>query len=118
MVDPTKEIKAIFPALYGRNNSIPKESFTSPLAVADLLRLQESGIRFLREGGGNNATKYNWKKRLSSHLDWDNAVKIIRDKLSSNVNGKCLLQLNGKAAANTTNNFNDWGYNQSNWRID
>jgi hypothetical protein len=123
-VDPTKEIKAISPSLYGRNNSIPKESFASPLSAAELLRLQESGVRFLREGGGNNSTKYNWKKRLSSHPDWynnvyindwDAAVKTMRDKLPSNVNGMWSLQLIGKAAANTTNNFNDFSYNQSNW---
>jgi hypothetical protein len=123
-IDPTKEVKSISPAIYGRNNSIPKEIFAQPLSASELLRLQESGVRFLREGGGNNATKYNWKKRLSSHPDWynnvfgndwDAAVKTMRDKLPSNVNGMWSLQLIGKSAANTSNNFNDWSYNGSKW---
>jgi hypothetical protein len=123
-IDPTKAVKSISPALYGRNNSLPKENFAQPLSASELLHLQESGVRFLREGGGNNSTKYNWKKRLSSHPDWynnvyvndwDTAVKTMRDKLPNNVNGMWSFQLIGKAAANNTNNFNDWAYNGSNW---
>jgi Glycoside hydrolase family 44/Secretion system C-terminal sorting domain len=123
-IDPTKDVKTISPNLYGRNNSLPKESYAAPLSPADYVRLRESGVRFLREGGGNNSTKYNWRKRLSSHPDWYNnvyennwdiAVKTMRDSLPTNVNGMWSFQLIGKAAANVGQNFNDWGYNRSQW---
>ena len=95
-IDPTKDLKNISPAIYGRNNSLPKESYAKGLAPADYIRLRESGVQFLREGGGNNATKYNWRNKLSSHPDWYNnvyseswdvAVKTMIDSLPSNVNG-------------------------------
>lgn len=35
---------------------------------------KEAGLRFARENGGNNATKYNWRRKLGSHPDWYNNV--------------------------------------------
>jgi Glycoside hydrolase family 44/Secretion system C-terminal sorting domain len=78
----------------------------------------------LREGGGNNATKYNWRKRLSSHPDWynnvygndwDMSVKALRDELPANVQGLWSFQLIGKAAKTDAQNFKDWDYNRSQW---
>jgi hypothetical protein len=34
----------------------------------------EAGARMVRQSGGNNITKYNWRGKLSSHPDWDNNV--------------------------------------------
>ena len=123
-IDPTKDVKTISPNIYGRNNNIPKESYASPLTAAQLLQLQDADVKFMREGGGNNSTKYNWKKRLSSHPDWynnvysqswDAAAQYINSNFPSSVTGMWTFQLIGKAASNNTNNFNDWGYNSSQW---
>jgi Glycoside hydrolase family 44/Secretion system C-terminal sorting domain len=123
-VDPTKDIKPISPYIYGRNNSLPKESYAKPLTAAQLVQLKESGVRMLREGGGNNATKYNWRKRLSSHPDWYNnvyindwdvSVKTLRDEMPANVQGLWSFQLIGKAAKTDAQNFGDWAYNRSQW---
>jgi hypothetical protein len=123
-IDPSKDVKAISGAIYGRNNFLPKESYAPVLSAAELRQVRESGIQLLREGGGNNATKYNWRKRLSSHPDWynnvygndwDKSVKILRDSLPNAVNGMWSLQLIGKSAATNAANFNDWGYNSSQW---
>jgi hypothetical protein len=121
-IDPTKDVKTISPNLYGRNNSFPKASYESPLTAAQWTLLRESGVQFLREGGGNNATKYNWRKHLSSHPDWynnvysedwDKGAKQLRDSLPASITGMWTLPLIGKGPSNTTNNFNDWGYNSS-----
>jgi hypothetical protein len=123
-IDVNKDVKAISGAIYGRNNFFPKESYAPALSAAELLQARESGIQMLREGGGNNATKYNWRKRLSSHPDWynnvygndwDKSVKMLRDSLPNAVKGMWSLQLIGKSAATNTANFNDWGYNGSQW---
>jgi Glycoside hydrolase family 44/Secretion system C-terminal sorting domain len=123
-VDPTKDIKPISPYIYGRNNSLPKESYAKPLTAAQLVQLKESGVRMLREGGGNNSTKYNWRKRLSSHPDWYNnvyvndwdvSVKTLRDEMPANVQGLWSFQLIGKAAKTDAQNFGDWAYNRSQW---
>lgn len=120
-IDPTKSVKNISPAIFGRNNSLPKDN-PQALNASDYVRLRESGVQFLREGGGNNATKYNWRNRLSSHPDWYNnvyseswdlAVKTLIDSLPSSINGMWSFQLIGKAASNTNNNFNDYAYNKS-----
>src|SRR5262245_17346447 len=64
---------AVSPYLYGRNNSL-SDNPGSPLSAGAWLKLNDAGITFLRENGGNNATKYNWKRKLSSHPDWYNNV--------------------------------------------
>lgn len=121
-IDPTQEVKPISPYLYGRNNNLPTGGGT--LTAAQWTQLKDSGVQFLREGGGNNSTKYNWKKGLSSHPDWynnvysenwDNAVQLLHNQLPASVAGMWTFQLIGKVASNTNNNFNDWGYNNSQW---
>jgi hypothetical protein len=104
----------ISPYIYGKNND---------LDTASLRIYNEAGLRLLRANGGNNATKYNWRNRLSSHPDWynnvydndwDAAAKTIQTKLPG-AQGMFAFQLLGWAAGNTRNNFDDWSYNQSSW---
>jgi hypothetical protein len=76
-----------------------------------------------RENGGNNATKYNWRRKLSSHPDWYNNVYShdwdfeagsLEDNIPG-VKGMWAFQLIGFVAENTDTNFDDWGYNNSQW---
>ena len=78
-------------------------------------------LRFVRMNGGNNATKYNWRKKISSHPDWYNNVyendwdqisqKIAADHPEMQV--MWAFQLLGRVASTTEYNFNDWEFNQS-----
>ncbi|HAH25031.1 MAG TPA: glycoside hydrolase family 44 [Prolixibacteraceae bacterium] len=121
-IDLTKAKKSVSPLLYGKNNVLPS-TFLSSGTTAEITRAKEAGVRFVRQGGGNNATKYNWRNKLSSHPDWynnvysndwDAAAKNMTDKLPG-VQGMWSFQLLGKAAANTQHNFNDYAYNGSQW---
>lgn len=120
-IDLSKDTHAISPYLYGRNNSLegnPGSNFTP-----DWTRLKEAGVKFFREGGGNNSTKYNWRRKISSHPDWYNNVyahdwstsaQLLQQNIPS-AQGMWTFQLIGKAAKTNTANFNDWGYNNSQW---
>src|SRR5436190_22189910 len=71
-IDLTKETHPVSKYLYGRNNSLsgnPGGGFTP-----EWTRLKDAGVRFFRESGGNNSTKYNWRLKISSHPDWYNNV--------------------------------------------
>ena len=70
---------------------------------------------------GNNATKHNWRKNLSSHPDyynnvykhdWDISSKKILDNLPG-VDGMYAFQLAGYVASSTAYNFKDWDWKQS-----
>jgi len=63
----------VSPYLYGRNNNF-SNVFGSPTKADEIKLYKEAGLRFARENTGNNATKYNWRKKLSSHPDWYNNV--------------------------------------------
>jgi hypothetical protein len=114
--------KPISPYLYGRNNNI-SDNPNSPTSASDWTRYKDAGIRMYRENGGNNATKYNWKARLSSHPDWYNNVYTnnwdfkLSSFLSNTQNTQIMFafQLLGKVAKTNQANFNDWGYNSSQW---
>jgi hypothetical protein len=120
-VDLSKPTHPVSPYLYGRNNSLsgnPGSGFTP-----EWMKLKDAGVRFFREGGGNNSTKYNWRLKISSHPDWYNnvyandwsfAAESLQDEIPS-AQGMWSFQLIGKAAKTTANNFNDWGYNNSQW---
>jgi len=119
-IDLTKSKIPVSPFIYGKNGVLPS-TFLSSGTTADITKAREAGVRFVRQSGGNNSTKYNWRNQLSSHPDWynnvyannwDNAAKNMLDKMPG-VEGMWSFQLIGKSAANTKNNFNDWGYNQS-----
>jgi len=121
-IDITKGQKPVSPFIYGKNNVLPS-TFLSSGTTVEITMAKEAGVRFVRQGGGNNSTKYNWRRKLSSHPDWynnvyandwDAAAKNLIDKMPG-VDGMWSFQLLGKAAENTKNNFNDWAYNGSQW---
>jgi len=113
----------ISPGIYGRNGVGVSTDPASPTKDADLSLPKEAGLRFARQNGGNNCTKYNWRKKISSHPDWYNNVyaeswdfsaQEVQSKLPG-VQGMYGFQLLGWVASNTNNNFNDYAYNQSAW---
>ena len=121
-VDASQNRKSVSPYIYGKNNSLSADP-SSPLSLAKWQRLKDSGIKLFRENGGNNATKYNWRLKLTSHPDWYNNVygtdwdfeaKSLDDNIPE-AQGMYSFQLIGTVAANKSNNFNDWGYNSSQW---
>jgi hypothetical protein len=120
-IDFTKDLTPVSPYIYGKNNVLPSSYLSS--GNGDIIKAREAGVRFVRQGGGNNSTKYNWRLKLSSHPDWynnvysndwDAAAKNLFTQLPG-VQGMWSFQLLGKVAANKNNNFNDWAYNSSKW---
>jgi len=126
--DITIDVKAkegqqvVSPYIYGKNNCF-SNVFGSATSASEIQLYKEAGLRFARENTGNNATKYNWRKKISSHPDWYNnvydhdwdfAAKTIQSNMP-NIKSMWGFQLIGKVAANKNNNFNDWSYNQSQW---
>ena len=117
--------KSISPYLYGKNNSLSDQSVgtNDPLTAAEWQYLRDLGITFFRENGGNNATKYNWRRKLSSHPDWYNNVyhhdwdysALSLQTHIPSAQGMWAFQLAGKAAKTNGVNFNDWNYNHSQW---
>ncbi|MFA6779911.1 MAG: glycoside hydrolase family 44 protein [Paludibacteraceae bacterium] len=121
-VDADGENRPISPYLYGQNGSIASNAADAK-SEAELQLLREAGIRFFRQNNGNNATKYNWRKKLTSHpdwynniygCDWDYSAQLMQDEFPD-VPGLYSFQLIGKAAKSSEYNFNDWEYNQSQW---
>ena len=120
-VNPTQEIKEISPYIYGRNNSLSDDPKSIDKPSWQLYK--DAGVTFFRESGGNNSTKYNWRKKLTSHPDWYNNVyahdwDYAAQSLQANMpdaKGMWAFQLLGYAAKTNAYNFNDWGYNQSQW---
>jgi hypothetical protein len=114
--------KAVSPFIYGRNGSF-SNSFGTASSASDIAYFKEAGLRMTRENGGNNATKYNWRKKISSHPDWyNNVYDHDWDNISRNIVANVpdmqvmwAFQLIGKVASNKNNNFNDWNYNKSQW---
>lgn len=121
-VDAAGTRVAVSPWIFGMNNALSDDP-AHPLSETEWRRLRDSGVRMLRENGGNNATKYNWRRKLSSHPDWYNnvyphdwdfAVQSLYENLPG-VQGMWAFQLIGKAAATTEWNFDDWNYNGAQW---
>lgn len=112
-VDANVNKKTVSPYIYGKN-----ESFDKP---ADFYK--DAGLRFVRMNGGNNATKYNWRKKITSHPDWYNNVynndwDATSKKIATNhpdMQVMWAFQLIGKAALGNDYNFNDWSFNNSQW---
>ena len=121
-VNPSQEIKKISPYIYGRNNSL-SDNPSSPVDSESWQLYKDAGVTFFRESGGNNSTKYNWHKKLSSHPDWYNNVyahdwDYAAQSLQTNMpdaKGMWAFQLLGYAAKTGAYNFDDWGYNRSQW---
>ena len=112
-IDLTKGKIPVSPYIYGKNNVLPNTYLSS--GNDEITKAKEAGVRLVRQGGGNNSTKYNWRLKLSSHPDWynnvyandwDAAAKTMLQQLPG-VQGMWSFQLLGKAASNTSNNFND-----------
>lgn len=110
-VNATQNKRAVSPYIYGRNNT-----FDKPAQF-----YKDAGLRFSRMNGGNNATGYNWRKKITVHPDWYNNVyganwDASAQNIQNNfpeIQGMFAFQLLGRVASNTNNNFNDWGFNQS-----
>ena len=121
-VNATDGKKIVSPYIYGRNGSF-SNSFGTVTSSSDITLFKEAGLRLARENGGNNATKYNWRKKISSHPDWYNNVydhdwDNLSNYIMTNVPDMQVMwsfQLIGKVASNKNNNFNDWSYNMSQW---
>jgi hypothetical protein len=112
-VNASQGKKAVSPYIYGRNESFDKS----------VIFYKDAGLRFARMNAGNNATKYNWRKKITSHPDWyNNVYGNDWDKTSKDISSKhpdmqvmWAFQLLGRVASGNAFNFNDWGYNQSQW---
>lgn len=112
-IDAAANKRAVSPNLYGSN-----VTFNQPASF-----YKDAGLRFARENGGNNATKYNWRKKLTSHPDWyNNVYGCDWDATSKSIAGNYpdmkvmwAFQLLGRVASSSAYNFDDWGFNQSNW---
>ena len=57
-VDANAGRKAISPFIYGKNNNV-SDNPSSPTSTAQWKFLRDVGLRFSRENGGNNGSKYN-----------------------------------------------------------
>lgn len=121
-VETQKGVMKISPYLYGRN--IDKISGGSAeldsTEEAFINQAREAGVRFMRANNGNNATRYNWRKKMTVHPDWFNNVysidwsitaKKILDKLPD-VDAMYAFQLTGWAASTNEYNFGDWNWKQ------
>ena len=121
-VNPAEEIKEISPYIYGRNNSL-SDNPSNPTKSETWQLYKDAGVTIFRESGGNNSTKYNWRKKLSSHPDWynnvythdwDYAAQSLRTNMPE-AKGLWAFQLLGYVAKTNAYNFNDWEYNRSQW---
>jgi hypothetical protein len=113
------QLPLISPYIYGRNNSFDDQpEKTTPDSLVTLYL--EAGVRIFRENGGNNSTKYNWRKKLSSHPDWYNNVyehdwgRVASEiqKKVPNAQGIFALQLLGWAASINNDNFDCWDFDK------
>ena len=115
-------VMKISPYLYGRN--IDKVSDGKAESDEDetkfISQVLESGIHMIRANNGNNATRYNWRKKMTVHPDWYNNVyshdwaitaKKFLDKMPG-IDAMYAFQLTGYAASSTEYNFGDWDFYQ------
>ena len=112
--------QAISPYIYGKNSNLSDEP-SKPTTYGQFKRMREAGLRFTREFGGNNGTKYNWKLKMTCHPDWynnvylhdwDYAARKLQDSLPG-VQGMWAFQLIGSVAKSKLYNFNDWNFNKA-----
>ncbi|MDD5149819.1 MAG: glycoside hydrolase family 44 protein [Flavobacterium sp.] len=110
-VNATVNKKKVSPYIYGKNDFFDRSNQF----------YKEAGLRFARLNGGNNASAYNWQDKLDVHPDWyNNVYPADWDVPAQNINtnfpdmqGMFAFQLLGRVASSGQYNFNDWGYNQS-----
>lgn len=125
-IDALSGEQKISPYIYGRNIDVISDAEG---ADAEQLskekdfysKMLESGMHFLRSNNGNNATRYNWRKKMTVHPDWFNNVyshdwDVTAKKLIENMPGVDAMyafQLTGYAASTTDYNFGEWDYKVS-----
>ncbi|MDP4270206.1 MAG: glycoside hydrolase family 44 protein [Bacteroidota bacterium] len=110
-VDAAQNKRLISPSIYGKNDDL-----ANPVQF-----YIDAGLHFSRMNHGNNATGYNWRKKITVSPDWFNNVYAEDwDAKAQNINsnysslqGMFAFQLLGRVASNTNNNFNDWAYMQA-----
>ena len=110
-VNATLNKRLVSPNIYGRN-----ESFDKPDQF-----YKDAGVRFVRIGGGNNMSAYNWRQKLTVHPDWFNNVygadwDVQAQRINTsfpNMQGMFAFQLLGRAASSGQHNFPDWNYMQA-----
>jgi len=113
-VNPTQGQKEINPHIYGRNNNLRATSGGFHDAAEQNLAY-EAGVKFMREGQGNNSTKYNWKLKLSSHPDWYNNVythdwdsaAILQQNSFPDADAMYSLQVAGMVAVSDSCNYDE-----------
>ena len=121
-VDTQKGIKKISPYLYGRNIDKISDGTaeTDTTEEAFISQMLEAGIHFLRANNGNNATRYNWRHKMTVHPDWYNNVyshdwantaQKVLGKMPG-IDAMYAFQLTGFAASSTDYNFGDWNWKQ------
>lgn len=113
----------VSPYLYGKNMGGVSDGTTEIDSVEQTVFdvMNEAGIRFVRANNGNNATRYNWRKKLTVHPDWYNNVyshswDITSQKILDNLpatDAMYAFQLTGYAASSTEYNFSDWDFYQA-----
>ncbi len=108
--------RTISPYLYAKNRAINDIANVN----TELLLAKEAGLNMTRQNNGNNATNYNWRKKLTCHPDWYNNVyacdwDTVAQTLSksSAMQGMFAFQLCGRVASTNAYNFKDWEYNRS-----
>lgn len=126
-VDAKSGVTPISPYIFGRNiDQVGDKEETDPETAADVLAketafykaMSESGMHMLRANTGNNATRYNWRRKMTVHPDWYNNVEnhdwdMTAKKIQENLPGVDALyafQLTGYAAATRDYNFPDWDF--------
>ncbi len=121
-VDVDVGILPISPYLYGRNIDRISDTKVESDSIEDafIVQMLDAGIHMMRANNGNNATRYNWRKKLTVHPDWYNNVyahdwditaKKVLDKMPG-VDAMYAFQLTGFAASSTEYNFSEWDFMQ------
>jgi len=124
-VNASDGIKPISPYLFGRNvysgyggQILDNNDKTTAEELATMNSYNEMGIRFLRMNQGNNSTKHNWRKNISSHPDfynnvyyhnWNLSAKKILDNMPE-TDAMYGFQTAGYAASSLNYNFDEIAY--------
>lgn len=121
-IDAGGTAKTFSPYIYGKNGGLSQTTGTA--TTADTLAFYKAtGVKMLRLNNGNNASKYNYEKHLTSHpdwynnvysVDWDQSAKDLAAGLPG-VQGFFAISMLGWTANDKSHNFADWLYNGSAW---
>jgi hypothetical protein len=108
-IDASLERWPISPYIYGKNNTL-SDNASKPTAATEISRCLDAGVTIHRLNGGNNATKYNWRAKISSHPNWYNnvyshdwgyAAKTVIDRLLISMIGPTINR-NGRSPPTAT----------------